>query len=66
MVKKPVTTTKEDSKPARFVETAVRNLSEADWKEWKWKIEKTTIVDRILLRGSGLVYRAYRFSRRAC
>jgi hypothetical protein len=33
MVKKPVTTTKEDSKPARFVETAVRNLSEADWKE---------------------------------
>jgi hypothetical protein len=48
MVTKPVTTTKEDSRPARFVETAVRNLSKADWKEGKWKIEKTIIVDRIL------------------
>ena len=42
---KPVRTTKEDSGPVRFVEKAVRNLSEADWKEEKGKMEKTIIVE---------------------
>ena len=45
---KPVRMTKEESGPARFVEKAVRNFDEADWKEEKGKMEKTVIVDRTL------------------
>jgi hypothetical protein len=48
MVKKPVRKTKEDNGLAIFVETTVKNMNEADWKEGEGKMEETIIVDRTL------------------